>query len=498
MEKSDIINSASMEIELAQEEFKRRQFELMNETALHVFDAEEQRNAATIEFILTVETILNEFQSLSSEEKTAALLFRRLHDAIEETIKRLVNVQKDRLQSRQQMIHEGELVDLNNELRDQRLIEVEHERREDFRQWVEFFNASLKVFAEEEEVNEEVEEAYEKLDISKILSTLKEQELHYQQALDKIIEHKSKAAMPIVALNEQYQQRMADIISRYQTLTEGTEFVQMCRAGRFDVIWGYSVLSLVGSSVTQEELDQGFYEACVAGHTSVIFHLLTRLPGDLGIAPNLLFQDSNGFTACHRIVEQGNRSVLEFLHRQWNQLGCQISLTKIQGGKKRTLLHTAAFFDQSEMITLLCSWKADVHAKEELTGGTPLHIAAWKGNLSAVKALFFVNADPRVKNDLGDDVLQTALWYEKTEILIFFSQQGYVLTDEQVDTLIHKSEDKRHQDLMSGIVLQVHQSRIEYFDQKYQSSTPPTNTAGLFQFVTSSGDTLDQKPSKKP
>lgn len=73
-----------------------------------------------------------------------------------------------------------------------------------------------------------------------------------------------------------------------------------------------------------------------------------------------------------------------------------------RGGNGRTPLHYAAQGEKPGLVTVLAGAGADVNARDERGGWTPLHLAAWFGNTpSVVDALLAVGADPKAKDKAG-------------------------------------------------------------------------------------------------
>ncbi len=73
-------------------------------------------------------------------------------------------------------------------------------------------------------------------------------------------------------------------------------------------------------------------------------------------------------------------------------------------------LHQAARADGFNDIRRLVSEGLDIDAKDG-NGCTPLIYACGLGNLSSVKELLSLNADPTIKDDLGYDAYHTAMFY---------------------------------------------------------------------------------------
>ena len=74
-----------------------------------------------------------------------------------------------------------------------------------------------------------------------------------------------------------------------------------------------------------------------------------------------------------------------------------------RSGNGRTPLHYAAQGEKPALVTALAGAGADVNARDERGGLTPLHLAAWFSNTpSVVVALLIVGADPRAKDKVGN------------------------------------------------------------------------------------------------
>ena len=73
-----------------------------------------------------------------------------------------------------------------------------------------------------------------------------------------------------------------------------------------------------------------------------------------------------------------------------------------------SLLHFAAFYDDTEALKFLIDAGANVNAKEN-EGRTPLHLAAERGNIESVELLLKAGSDINAKNEHGDTALQMAL-----------------------------------------------------------------------------------------
>jgi cytohesin len=71
-------------------------------------------------------------------------------------------------------------------------------------------------------------------------------------------------------------------------------------------------------------------------------------------------------------------------------------------------LDEAAGWGRKDIVELLIAKGADVNAKFDEDGSTPLHLAAWKGHFDAAELLIAADADVNAKMDDGDTPLDLA------------------------------------------------------------------------------------------
>lgn len=84
---------------------------------------------------------------------------------------------------------------------------------------------------------------------------------------------------------------------------------------------------------------------------------------------------------------------------------------------KRTALHKAAFWGHVDAVKYLlneCKLRTDAR---DSAGDTPLHDAARFGHAEVVGLLLKAGADPSIKNNNGQTVLDVAVQYEYPDIL---------------------------------------------------------------------------------
>ena len=67
-----------------------------------------------------------------------------------------------------------------------------------------------------------------------------------------------------------------------------------------------------------------------------------------------------------------------------------------RGFSQQSSLRSAAFYGDLEIVRLLLEFKADVNARDDLVGRTPLHMAARNGHLKAARPLLQHKADNNI------------------------------------------------------------------------------------------------------
>ncbi|NRB28689.1 MAG: ankyrin repeat domain-containing protein, partial [Roseibacillus sp.] len=77
-----------------------------------------------------------------------------------------------------------------------------------------------------------------------------------------------------------------------------------------------------------------------------------------------------------------------------------------------------------EIVELLIAKGADVNAKFEDDGSTPLHLAAWKGHFETAELLIAKGADVNAKDKDGETPLNWAIKNKHTETADLLRKHG--------------------------------------------------------------------------
>ena len=141
-----------------------------------------------------------------------------------------------------------------------------------------------------------------------------------------------------------------------------------------------------------------------AAHNSQI---LQRL-GEKGADINL--RDLNGETALHWAAREGSVGGVEWLLAN----GAVVNSTS---GVGHTPLHVATENGHEQACRILLESGADCEQHTNTTRSTPLHCAAYLGNLAVVEILLDFNADPLARNKWKDTPLHVASRMGHAEIV---------------------------------------------------------------------------------
>jgi ankyrin repeat protein len=135
---------------------------------------------------------------------------------------------------------------------------------------------------------------------------------------------------------------------------------------------------------------------------------------------NLDVHDENNNYIIHYLVNLNKIDLVKILLNR----NIRLDLVDIDG---RTILYYPIKFNYIKLFELLLDYNnkiigiSIIDIKDNLNN-TPLHYATLLNNLQIVKKLIENNADPFIKNNNDDNVLQLALKYGKNDIIeyIFF------------------------------------------------------------------------------
>jgi len=180
------------------------------------------------------------------------------------------------------------------------------------------------------------------------------------------------------------------------------------------------ILALYGlSSVYQSFLS--------AGEKGRLSYLEDRIEGALGprnaamlIAEmeNVSAQDSDGMTALHYAVGEGNKEVMELLVSN----GADVNAVNQDNGLV-TVLHWAAVNGKRDVMKRLLEHGADVEAKAE-DGWNVLHFAAQNSQWEVVKWLVGHGVDVEAKEKYGQTILHFAARNNEWEVVKWLVERG--------------------------------------------------------------------------
>jgi hemoglobin len=146
-----------------------------------------------------------------------------------------------------------------------------------------------------------------------------------------------------------------------------------------------------------------------SGNGALIEFVHERVSGE----PALVHERYAGRTLLHSAAGAGSLSTVELLLR----LGADPNA--LDGGKHTPLYCTGnecAGAESAEVVGALVRCGAQVDANDGVTGATPLHMAARRGNAVVAKALLDCGADINAGDRRGDTPLQRAITCKKAHV----------------------------------------------------------------------------------
>lgn len=431
----------------------------LQDSKIATYEEEQQRVDAILEFIQTTREVLKRMQASSAEQPRTAIQWQKDYlDGIEEKINQLTEARKNLLNARDQIFIDGELVPITKELKQQLLQDFSRDLHTEFQTWILTVGPTL---AFSRFVNVESTELTP-VEISQILKTLNNQFGVYFEAFNRLFTEKTSAAGSVADVVEKYEKTRSDIARAAKEEMGQTVFVTNC------IRENISDLEET-QEVTQQELDQAFYEVCRLGKIQSLLCLF-EAKRRWDKTPNPTVQNELGFTGCHCAVQNGHIETLGLLQENWHHLGRTDRLVDIRSRRGHTLLHTAAYVEpqQPSIALSLCEWGIDCEAREEIEGGTAMHTAAQRGHLLVMGRLLYMGCDPLALNKHEETVLEVALLYRQVKILMFFSDQGFILTKTQIDATLNKVKNNNADQTRETQkkILEIVQSVLTYQSQR--------------------------------
>ncbi len=141
--------------------------------------------------------------------------------------------------------------------------------------------------------------------------------------------------------------------------------------------------------------------------------LIDYVHTQLGSTPTLVHQRYGGRTLLHSAAAAGSLATVELLL----QLGADPNA--FDGGKHTPLYsvgNECASAESAEVVRALVGAGAVVDANDGVTGATPLHMAARRGNAVVAKALLECGANLQARDRRGDTPLARAINCKKSHV----------------------------------------------------------------------------------
>ena len=153
------------------------------------------------------------------------------------------------------------------------------------------------------------------------------------------------------------------------------------------------------------------HQAALGGHKDIVSVLL-----DAGCPIDV--EDSREASLMHFAAEGGHVGMIAFLHEQ----GLHVHQTARDG---RTPLHHAAFSGQLDAVSELLRLGATASMRTlAVNGGTPLHQAALGGHKEVMSALIDAGCSPHTPDNSGKSILHFAAQRGHSELLRWSVEQG--------------------------------------------------------------------------
>lgn len=168
------------------------------------------------------------------------------------------------------------------------------------------------------------------------------------------------------------------------------------RHGKFDTLKYIIAQDYFAKLETSNQLGNLLQLSCLSGNKEIVRYLIENQ------GYSIADTNQHGDTAFHFAAKSGNVELLTYLYI------LNASLANATDNEGNTALFFGVISNSREAINYLITLTLDPNVKNN-DGNTPLHIAAFRGHITAVMALLENNARRTIQNNQRKDALSYAL-----------------------------------------------------------------------------------------
>ena len=153
------------------------------------------------------------------------------------------------------------------------------------------------------------------------------------------------------------------------------------------------------------------YQAALCGFEDLVKHLIVKYPQHV-------MNTNGGYYVTPFVAALAGRHfrIAKLLHHKGAH-------ANVSGRNRETPLHSAAWYGDLEMVQVLLDYNADVNARNN-GGSTPLHEAAYNGRTKVVLVLLEGGANVGAENNQGRTPLHEAADHGRAEVVLVLLEHG--------------------------------------------------------------------------